>query len=44
MKQEENNQSCVHLDKANQKINLNTPEGCEICCKQVRLGYICVYA
>ncbi|MGA7898132.1 MAG: UBP-type zinc finger domain-containing protein [Nitrososphaeraceae archaeon] len=31
MKQEENNQSCVHLDKANQKIDPNTPEGCEEC-------------
>ena len=31
MKQEENNQSCVHLDQANQKIDPNTPEGCEEC-------------
>ena len=31
MKQEEDNQSCVHLDQANQKIAPNTPEGCEEC-------------
>jgi len=31
MKQEEDNQSCVHLDQANQKIVPNTPEGCEEC-------------